>query len=521
MLPLVVQVERTDEHVADTLAFKKSPVRIGRNPLNDLQLDEPFISQWHAVIRFRDGRTSYVDLGSTNRTVIDGRSVERNVEVEINDQSDIRIGPLRLHVLRTTVPPEFFGRRRKSAFGQSIAPDAEPDQGLSTIQLSPDAVKALMAQAMAKGAPAAAPASSSRPAPAVPAAPPVARPGASAAPPASRPAPAAPHTPRPVSNAPPPVTDASAFASTVLAGRGSAAVPPSADPPSRIPSGAPRPFRPSGAPAPRGGTLEECHTHFRESWDALLSAVQKELDATPSHERAQRAAQLQQRIPQLAQAPELRSDFGGGAQPAAHAAPGEAHMADWLRRLTQGMFPQPGVTVDIAMAMERVGQLLEIFSEAFIELRRAQEQFCNELSLERYTDDSLLHHTEDPRALLAYLLTPSRQSESRTTELARGLADFTLHQVGLVSAVVEGARSLMGRLAPEAVGQSPEPPRDSPAFASGAVPGPWSGASRKLWKRYLAQHYDLMEGDRFMRQLFGREFVRRYYAVTGGEGRDS
>jgi hypothetical protein len=54
MLPLVVQVERTVEHVADTCAFKQSPVRLGRNPLNDLQLEEGFVSQWHAVVGFNE-----------------------------------------------------------------------------------------------------------------------------------------------------------------------------------------------------------------------------------------------------------------------------------------------------------------------------------------------------------------------------------------------------------------------------------------------------------------------------------
>ncbi|HET6331605.1 MAG TPA: FHA domain-containing protein, partial [Polyangiales bacterium] len=79
MLPLVIQIERLKERVAETCAFAQSPVRIGRNPLNDVELDDGYVSQWHGVIRFHDEQTTYLDLGSTNPTLIDGKPVERNV----------------------------------------------------------------------------------------------------------------------------------------------------------------------------------------------------------------------------------------------------------------------------------------------------------------------------------------------------------------------------------------------------------------------------------------------------------
>ena len=64
------------------------PVRLGRNALNDLQLDESFVSQWHGVIRFDEKQTLYLDLGSTNPTLIDGEPVKRNIEVSVTDHTD-------------------------------------------------------------------------------------------------------------------------------------------------------------------------------------------------------------------------------------------------------------------------------------------------------------------------------------------------------------------------------------------------------------------------------------------------
>ena len=126
MLPLIIQIERTDEHEADTVAFNKSPVRIGRNPLNDLPLEEGFVSQWHGVVRFNAERTTVLDLGSTNRITVNGARIERNVEVPVDHTSDVRIGSLRLHLLRVEAPSELFDRRRsRSAFARV----GNPEQG--------------------------------------------------------------------------------------------------------------------------------------------------------------------------------------------------------------------------------------------------------------------------------------------------------------------------------------------------------------------------------------------------------
>jgi type VI secretion system protein ImpI len=76
-LRLSIRDEATGEVRAH--AFARLPVRIGRNPLNDLQLTEPFISQFHAVIEVDpNGQLALRDLGSRNGTMIAGQRVPPN-----------------------------------------------------------------------------------------------------------------------------------------------------------------------------------------------------------------------------------------------------------------------------------------------------------------------------------------------------------------------------------------------------------------------------------------------------------
>jgi type VI secretion system protein ImpI len=64
--------------------FDRSPVRIGRSSLNELQIQAPFVSQYHAVVDFDGTRLRLRDLGSTNGTALrtSGR-VPPNTEIDL------------------------------------------------------------------------------------------------------------------------------------------------------------------------------------------------------------------------------------------------------------------------------------------------------------------------------------------------------------------------------------------------------------------------------------------------------
>jgi type VI secretion system protein ImpI len=68
--------------------FDRSPVRIGRSSLNELPIQAPFVSQYHAVIEFDGSHLQLRDLGSTNGTTLraSGR-VPPNTPIDLTKQN--------------------------------------------------------------------------------------------------------------------------------------------------------------------------------------------------------------------------------------------------------------------------------------------------------------------------------------------------------------------------------------------------------------------------------------------------
>lgn len=81
-----------------TLRFTQSPVRIGRNQLNDIPLEDPFVSEWHGIIRFDGDNVAYFDLGSTNGTLLDGKRLAKNVPAVLTEASRLQLGRLEMSV---------------------------------------------------------------------------------------------------------------------------------------------------------------------------------------------------------------------------------------------------------------------------------------------------------------------------------------------------------------------------------------------------------------------------------------
>jgi predicted component of type VI protein secretion system len=433
-------------------------VRIGRNALSDLQLDESFVSQWHGVIRFDEEHTTYLDLGSTNPTTIDGKPVARNVEIEVTETTDIRIGSLRLHLLRVPAPPELFGARRKTSFARAeatsfnnVAATMYLGNVPAVAQLKAKTHDDLSAAVKAKSAPQVRSTSASSP--------------------------------------------PSGLSATGVVTRDRSPV--------------------SGELPIYEGAQHDLETLYREythTRTQLVAHLRLQLEAATPAAREGLCESLFQRYPELAHEPALREQLGKlGIETWRTGVP---DTTDWLRRLTGGLFPPPGqhahTPINGALALERIGEVLEVFSSAFIELRTANAQFCEEMALDKPHEDSLLQGTHDPRAVLAYLLNPDTTHSNKITELARALADFAVHPVALVSAVVEGAREVLQELSPATLTGRGERPGAS-------FFGKLLGVDQKaLWARYITVFDETIDADRFTRKLFGRGFARKYYAITGG-----
>ena len=71
------------------------PITVGRDPKNDIVLDDRRVSRRHAEVRLRLGRYTLYDLQSTNGTFVNGRRI---AEMVLSDEDRIAIGGAELVV---------------------------------------------------------------------------------------------------------------------------------------------------------------------------------------------------------------------------------------------------------------------------------------------------------------------------------------------------------------------------------------------------------------------------------------
>jgi len=114
-MPLKITVRNLDSGATNSFELSGPQVRIGRNGLNELTLDQGFISQFHGVIRLGPDGIHYQDLGSTNGSTLDGKRLGKNVDVPISGKSDLRIGPLKLDVEIVAARPAAARPSRRSS----------------------------------------------------------------------------------------------------------------------------------------------------------------------------------------------------------------------------------------------------------------------------------------------------------------------------------------------------------------------------------------------------------------------
>jgi predicted component of type VI protein secretion system len=133
MRPVVITVFDSETGTSTDYSFVASPVRIGRNPLNDLALPFPFVSGWHAVVRFDETVAKFFDLGSTNGTLVQGRRVEAGEPVIVDEAMPLKIGKLELRFRRDHSPrPQPGGTQAAGMPGQVAAVARNEPGGAAT-----------------------------------------------------------------------------------------------------------------------------------------------------------------------------------------------------------------------------------------------------------------------------------------------------------------------------------------------------------------------------------------------------
>ena len=453
MTPLVVRVEDTEGGRPSTLAFLKSPVRIGRGELNDLHLDRPFVSTYHGLVQFDEDGASYVDLGSTNGSALDGGRLEKNAVVALPPGSVIAIGTLRLRFDRRATGERFATAPRQTVFARRAAeapPRVEPPRPVATPAPPAEAVAAPMP---------------------------------------------------PVLAAPPP-GPAELAARAAAAARADAAIEAAA-------------LDLDLSYTSYRGAFEYLRAAVDGAVAALDEAARPlALERLAERYPALRGEpEFASRLPQApGRRPEGPLDASAAAlapPPAPAVAPRSATVsggeAARLLEAFAGAYLPGGAGAAGSAAQERllgrVAGVLETYSRSFLELRRGYEEFGREMGVRTAKGEGFLARAVDVPQIMAYLLDPG--ATGRDEELQRAFADFMLHQVALLRGVVDGAQALLADLSPEAL------ERDVPQRA-------WMPRGVDLWKAFQDRYHELADEDAAVSErLFGKEFARAYAAISG------
>lgn len=104
---LVVRVFDTQANQSFEATFERFPVRVGRNALNDLPIDRPYVSQFHAAFEVQNESQLFIkDLGSTNGTQYQGQRLTRDQMVDITNAPEIFIGPVVIRLGLVAAPEQ-------------------------------------------------------------------------------------------------------------------------------------------------------------------------------------------------------------------------------------------------------------------------------------------------------------------------------------------------------------------------------------------------------------------------------
>ncbi len=406
MQPLYIYIEDRYTKKVTTYTFTSSPVRLGRNPMNDLQLNFPFVSQWHAIVRFDADHAHYIDLGSTNGTLRGDLRVPKNELTPIGPEVKLAIWSLEISFRRDEIEADH-------AFGDQVTHvGAIPEARVAHIY--PDhVVEDQYAEDLSN------------------------------------------------------TQERSAVERTVA-------------------------------------ELEDHYDAYRLAWRQLqleLTRVLNTLDG-PSQEAA--ILRMEDRYPRLSQEANFRKvaqDVGATLKIP------EDSSTKTLARMANAFLPQHSAITssnDEERFVGRMATILEGFGAALVEMLNGYREFREQTGIQTMRSPSGLHHCKDSREVLAYLLDWGEGADDRRQEMISAFADLMIHQVAMVSGVVDGAKGMLGEISPMEIMKQ----------AAAASPGFLRG--KHYWQVFTRRFEELSQDDAHItRALFGRDFARAYATVLG------
>jgi type VI secretion system protein len=510
MLPLVIRIKDVESQppMEKQFVFTTSPVRIGRNQLNDISLSRPFVSLFHALVRFDKGSISIVDLGSTNGVIVGGKRIEKNIPARITPGMEVSIGSVQFQFSRDSKAVKDTGGRltqfraladimnEAPAKGEALSfkptPVQERKQEQRTTMLP--SLDSLLEQEKAE---------TTGPSPRTIIAPAMQdSDGSDEA--TSLDLRTVRDDEEPVKKKPAPVT---------------ATLPPRRRTLSSVQV---LPQAPGGAAALQN-TIQQLvplYNSYRTAWKMLHQGMAKGVDTLPEQDREQLVAQLQRRMPEMAQEPQFQEIAKNVGRPvhvepasggsAAHSGGSGNRMdvvsRELLNRFVRSYLPDNrGLQseTDIERFLEHLADVLETFGRAFIELRQGHDQFGQQMAVPVTNDQNPLTRMRSTREILRYLLDfKVADGAGRVQELMGGFVDVMIHQIALLNGMREGVKGLLHRLSPESL--------------SKGIGGIWPFNLSKRWEKYSEHHRAFLEEERELTAvLFGPEFAKAYLAIVG------
>jgi type VI secretion system protein len=501
---LSVRVENLATHESVEHTFHRSPVRVGRNALNELTLNEGYVSLSHAVLRFDAEKIQVVDLGSTNGTLVDGVRIESNVPFTLKEGSDLRIGDLRFHLSRTASAGVGAPGRERTQF-RLATQDFRAVQGTPPPGARVPAPPTIMVPSLAS-----LPRTGTTPPP---------TPAEPAAPAASR-----------ASQTPIPLTAATAEPPRVPV----AAFPAAGDPNATLLDMdlLQQAVQQDVAGSATAGANDELiqrvlaatyqlYVDYRKSWRKFHDTLQKHAGALDAGRRAALAETLESQMPALYQEEQFRA-FAGKPAPADSAdrgaGPQGASDAERLLNVFSKTYAGGPLTLASSERVEtflgRLAELLETFATSFIELRRGQAEFGNQIAVRTVTSDTSLRKARSAKELLQLVLAPGTDGGAEVDDLRAGFGEVMFHQVAFLSGTREGVKALLEELDPA---QLARPPASSGKPAKGGLAYLFPALLWTRWRRFTEVWKALGDEEQGLRILFGPEFARAYAMVMGGQ----
>lgn len=453
---IVVNVFDSETGTNTEYSFQKPMITVGRNPAADLSLPFPFVSGWHIRLGVNGNVIECSDLNSTNGTQFNGRRLEGGETVQAAGLMALKIGRLELRVTHAAaVHPQYSGAGQPPSAPTPYYPTSEIPSQPAPSYATPDSHQG------------------------------------------SNSAPSYPPTE-------PNVASVSSYASRA----------PSQPQPAHEPTPAKQAPASGGQRGRRTAHVEMSDVHelaarlrprvqaYREAWKPVVAELERTFESMNEEIRPFALSIIQREFPEIAHEPEFVAlmksydPFAGARSGAGGSAAQGAELTVFAQSLCPGDTP-PVTAEETQKFLACVEDVLRASAKAFVELRKGQEQFGNEMGVRTIKEYTALHAAGTPEKLLRYLLDWRNGGSRRTQELVSVYEDLKLHQVALINGVMEGIRSLLARLAPEEIERK--------------VTAGWPTRAAAVWKQYSEKHREfLSENKSLMAVVFGPEFVRAY-----------